>query len=380
MAAPHPLGKEDDLNAGGWFNNQNSTKLCLGLNLGHPRAREMYDRLILASDIVWENFSPRVKERLGLNYEDYVKLKPDIIWVDQPMQGLTGPDKYAAGFGALITPLGGLSYLSGFAHRPPVGTGTNYTDYVINCGQLLVVVIAALRQRKLTGKGRHIVMSQYASAVSVLETAILDYTVNNRMPAREGNRISWAAPHGCYRCKGEDRNYTYTARLGMAEGRKDDRWCVIAVFSDDERHAFCDVIGKPPWTKDPKFSTLPNRKENEDELDRLIEGWTIDYSPEEVTMLMQPAGVPAGVVQDAEDILLRDRQIKSQGYYVYLDHSVVGRSAYDGIAYQLSKTPGRLSRAAPRIGEHTEYVCKEILGMSENQINEYLAEGVLEVG
>lgn len=122
MAAPHPLGKEDDLNAGGWFNNQNSTKLCLGLNLGHPRAREMYDRLILASDIVWENFSPRVKERLGLNYEDYVKLKPDIIWVDQPMQGLTGPDKYAAGFGALITPLGGLSYLSGFAHRPPVGT------------------------------------------------------------------------------------------------------------------------------------------------------------------------------------------------------------------------------------------------------------------
>jgi len=380
VAAPHPVGKEDDLNAGGWFNNQNSSKLCLGLNLGHPRAREVYDRLILVSDIVWENFSPRVKERLGLEYEHYVKLKPDIIWVDQPMQGLTGPDKYAAGFGALITPLGGLSYLSGFAHRPPVGTGTNYTDYVINCGQLLVAVLAALRQLKLTGKGRHIVMSQYASAVSALETAILDYTVNKRIPAREGNRTAMAAPHGCYRCKGEDRNYTYTARLGMAEGRKDDRWCVIAVFNDDEWQAFCDVIGKPSWTKDPKFSTLLNRKENEDELDRMVEQWTIEHSPEEVMMLMQQAGVAAGVVQDAEDILLRDPHIKARGYYVYLDHSVVGRSAYDGIAYKLSETPGQLSRAAPRIGEHTEYVCKEILGMSESEINEYLTESVLEVG
>jgi len=380
VAMPHPPGKETDLNAGGWFNNMNSSKLCLGLNLGHPRAKEVYDRLILASDIVWENFSPRVTERLGLNYEDYARLKPDLIWVDQPMQGLIGPDKYTAGFGSLITPLGGLSYLSGFAHRPPVGTGTNYTDYVINPGHLLVPVIAALRYRKRTGKGRHIVMAQYASAASVLETAILDYTVNDRIQSRDGNRIPYAAPHGCYRCKGEDRVATYASALGPAPGKKDDRWCVIAVFSDDEWRAFCDVIGNPSWTRDPRFSTLSDRKENEDDLDQLVQDWTMTRSPEEVMVLMQQAGVPAGVVQDAEDLLVNDPQLRTRGYYVYLDHSVTGHSAYDGIAYKLSETPGRLSRAAPRIGEHTEYVCREILGMTEEEINKYLVEEVLEIG
>lgn len=380
LAMPSAPGKEGDLSAGGWFNNQNSSKLCLGLNLTHPRAREVYDKLVLASDIVCENFSPGVKERLGLNYEDYVTLKPDIIWVDQPMQGLIGPHRYTPGFGSLITPLGGLSYLSGFPHRPPVGTGTNYTDYVVNPGHLLITIIAALRHRKRTGKGRHIVMAQYASAASVLETAILDYTVNNRIQPRVGNRIPYAAPHGCYRCKGEDRSYNYTSALGVAEEVKNDRWCVIAVFTDDEWKAFCDVIGNPSWTRDPRFSTLLVRKENEDELDRLVQEWTVDRSPEEVMMLMQQAGVSAGVVQDAEDLLVSDPQLRTRGYYVYLDHSVTGRSAYDGISYKLSDTPGKLTRAAPRIGEHTEYVCRDILGMAEEEMDEYLVEGVLEIG
>lgn len=380
VAAPHPPGQETDLNAGGWSNNMNSSKLCLGLNLGHPRAKEVYDRLILASDIVWENFSPRTTERLGLNYEDYARLKPDLIWVDQPMQGLIGPDKYTAGFGSLITPLGGLSYSSGFGHRPPVGTGTNYTDYVINPGHLLIPVLAALRYRKRTGKGRHIVMAQYASAASVLETAILDYTVNDRIQSRDGNRIPYAAPHGCYPCKGDDRAVTYVSALGPAAGVKDDRWCAIAVFSDDEWSAFCGVIGNPPWTTDPRFSTLEARKQNEDDLDRLVQEWTITRSPEEVMVLMQQAGVPAGVVQDAEDLLVSDAHLRTRGYYVYLDHSVTGHSAYDGIAYRLSETPGELSRAAPRIGEHTEYVCREILGMTEEEVNEYLTEEVLEIG
>lgn len=380
LAMPSALGKEIDHNAGGWFNNQNSSKLCLGLNLTHPRAKEIYDRLIMASDIVWENFSPGVKERLGLNYEDYVKLKPDIIWVDQPMQGLIGPYKYTSGFGAAITPYGGLSYLSGFPHRPPVGTGTNYTDYVINPGHLVLVFLAALRQRKRTGKGRHIVMGQFASAVSVLETAILDYAVNDRTQPRAGNRIPYAAPHGCYRCRGEDRDCIYYTSLGPTPGRKDDRWCVIAVFTDEQWAAFCDVIGNPPWTEDSKFTTLLARKENEDELDRLVEEWTIQRSPEEVMMLLQQAGVPAGVVQDSEDLLVHDPQIRARDYYAYLDHSVTGHSAYDGIAYRLSETPGRPRFGAPRIGEHTEYVCTEILGMSEDEITEYLVDGVLEVG
>ena len=380
-SSPKTPGMEDEsLNVCGWFNNMNSSKLCLGLNLGHPQAKSVYDRLIMASDIVVENFSPRVKDRMGLNYEDYAKVKPDLIWVDQPMQGLIGPHRNRAGFGAVITPLGGLSHLSGYPNRPPIGTGTNYTDYVINSGHLSIAIIGALRRRRKTGKGQHIVMAQVASAAAILETAVLDYTVNQRIQERNGNRIPNAAPHGCYPCRGEDRDITVITNLGPAPAKKDNRWCVIAVFTDDQWHSFCGVMGNPAWTEDEKFSTLLSRKQNEEELDKLVGEWTVNKTPEEVMMMMQQAGVPAGVVQDAEDILACDPQLKSRGYYVYLDHCEAGNTAYDGFAYKLSETPGKLESAAPRIGEHTEYLCTEVLGMSEDEMNDLLVEGVLEIG
>jgi benzylsuccinate CoA-transferase BbsF subunit len=381
VSSPKTPGLEDQsLNVSGYFNNQNSSKLCLGLNLAHPMAKEVYDRLIMASDIVIENFSPLMKDRLGLNYEDYAKIKPDLIWVDQPMQGLKGPHRNRAGFGAIITPLGGLSAYSGFPHRPPIGTGTNYTDYVINPGHLAIAIIGALRRRKKTGKGQHIIMAQVASAASILETAILDYTVNNRIQERTGNRIANAAPHGCYPCKGEDRVCTVMTNLGPAPAKKNNRWCVIAVFTDDQWNAFCKVIGNPSWTNDDKFSTLLARKQHEDALDRLVGEWTGQRTPEEVMMVLQKAGVPAGVVQDAEDVLVHDPQLRARGYYVYLDHCEAGLCAYDGFAYKLSETPGKLSRPAPRIGEHTEYVCKEVLGMSEDEVDMLMVEGVIEIG
>jgi len=381
LAAPKaPKAEEGSLNACGWFNNMNSSKLCLGLNLAHPRAKEVYNRLILASDVVVENFSPRLKDRLGLNYEDYAKRKPDLIWVDQPMQGLTGPHRSRAGFGSVITPLGGLSALSGYAHRPPFGAGTNYTDYCINPGHLSIAIIGALRRRKRTGKGQHIIMAQVASAATVLETAVLDYTVNKHINERAGNRIPHAAPHGCYPCKGEDREISVVTPSGPTSVKREDRWCVIAVFTDAHWRALCTAMGNPPWTKDPKFASLVSRKENEDELDRLTGEWTGRRSPEEVMLLLQEAGVPAAVAQDAEDILVHDPHLRSREYYVYLDHPETGHSAYDGIPFKLSETPGKLSRPAPRIGEHTEFVCREVLGMGEDEMDSLIVEGVLEIG
>jgi benzylsuccinate CoA-transferase BbsF subunit len=381
LSNPKTPGLEDvSFNASGWFNNMNSSKLCLGLNLANPKAKEVYDRLIMVSDIVIENFSPRVKDRMGLNYEDYAKIKPDLIWIDQPMQGLKGPHRNRAGFGAVITPLGGLSHLSGYPHRPPIGTGTNYTDYVINPGHLAIAIIGALRHRRKTGKGQHIVMAQVASAAAILETAVLDYTVNQRIQERSGNRTPDAAPHGCYPCKGENRDCTVLTSLGPAPAKKNNRWCVIAVTTDKQWNSLCDVMGNPPWTKAEKFSTLLARKQNEDELDRLVGEWTKPRTPEDVMMTLQKAGIPAGVVQDAEDILVHDPQLRSRGYYVYLDHCETGNSAYDGFAYKLSETPGVLSRPAPRIGEHTDYVCKNILGMTEDEIDMLVVEEVLEIG
>jgi benzylsuccinate CoA-transferase BbsF subunit len=380
LSAPHPPGKETDLNTGGWFNNFNTSKLCLGMNISHPKAKEVYEKLIMLSDIVVENFSPALTDRLGLTYQNYKDKKPDLIWVDQPMQGQIGPHRDRAGFGAVITPMSGLSYITGFPGRAPVGTNTNYTDYVINPGHLAIAILAALRRRRKTGKGQHIAMSQLASSACVLGTTILDFTANGRIREKTGNALPWAAPHGCYRCKGENRGVTLMTSLGAQPGLKNDRWCVIACFTDEHWWAFCDVIGNPVWTMDPKFSSLLHRKENEAELDKLISEWTVGRSPEEVMILMQQVGVPAGVVQDGEDILLRDPHLSSRDYYVYLDHPVAGYNAYDGTAFKLSATPAKQFSPAPRIGQHTEYVCKEVLGMSEDEVNELVIEGLLEIG
>jgi crotonobetainyl-CoA:carnitine CoA-transferase CaiB-like acyl-CoA transferase len=317
-------------------------------------------------------------EKLGLTYERFAPLKPELIWVDQPMQGLSGPHKYYAGYGALITPLGGLAHLTGFPDRPPIGAGTNYTDYVINSGHLFIAIVSALRHRKRTGKGQHVVMSQFESAVSVLETAVLDFTVNGRAHSRDGNRLPRASPHGAYRCKGEERDCVRITAQGPMPGIKDDRWCVIAIFNDEQWKAFCHVIGDPEWTKDAKFATLLARKENEMELDCLVEEWTKERNPEEVMLVMQQAGVPAGVVQDAEDMLIHDPHIRARGYYVYLDHPEAGHTAYDGAAFRLSATQGKASRPAPRLGEHTDLVCKEVLGMSEEEINQLYVDGVFQ--
>ena len=373
---PVPDDKAGNLNCGGFFNNFNTSKLGMVLDMAKPKALEIATKLILASDIVIENFSPRVMEKFELTYEKFAPLKPELIWVDQPMQGLSGPHKYYAGYGALITPLGGLAHLTGFPNRPPIGTGTNYTDYVINCGHLFIAIAAALRQRHKTGKGQHIVMSQIESAVSILETAILDYTVNGRAHSRNGNRLPYAAPHGVYRCKGEERDCIYISANGPMPGKKDDRWCAIGVFNDAQWKALCHVMADPDWTEDARFATMLARKENEDDLDLLIEEWTKERSPEEVMRQLQQAGIPAGVVQDAEDMLVRDPHLKDRDYYVYLDHPEAGQIANDGPPFKLSATPGRLSRPAPLMGEHTEYVCQKILGMSEEETNQCYVDEV----
>ena len=378
IAQPIADSKTGNLNCSGYYNNFNSSKLSLFLNLSKPQSREIIWRLLKVSDVAVENFSPRVMEGWGLTYAEASQVKPDIIWADQPMQGLRGPHKYYAGFGATITPLGGLAYLMGFPHRPPLGTGTNYTDYVINPGHLAIAILAALRYRRRTGQGQHIEMSQFESAVTILEAALREYPANGRVPQRPGNRLPYAAPHGVYRCRGEERVVTYLAERGPVSERKAERWVALAVFTDAEWQGFCSALGNPAWAGDERFATLAGRKAHEDELDQHIQGWTAQRTAEEAMHLLQARGVAAGVVQDAEDTLKHDPHLRARGYYQYLNHPEAGQTAYDGPPFRLSRTPVALRRHAPLLGEHTEYICKELLGFSDDEIGQLVVDGVLE--
>jgi len=219
--------------------------------------------------------------------------------------------------------------------------------------------MAALDYRRRTGKGQWIDLAQFEAAIHFLGAWYLDYFFNGRVTPAQGNKEPNAAPHNAYPCRG------------------DDRWCVIAVYTDEEWKNFCDVIGNPPWTNDPKFSTLLARKENEDELDRLIGEWTKDYLAEEVMHLMQARGVAAGVVEIVHD-MYADPQMNHRDMHVMLNHTEIGLVAYDGIAHKLSKTVGNPWMAAPCLGEHTGYLCKEVLGMTDDEIADLMAEGVFE--
>ncbi len=365
MVAPFPPGKTG-YNVSGYYNNYNAGKLDITINLNTERGKKMAERLVAWCDVFLTNFTPRIIERWGLVYEELVNLRPDIIAVYQPMQGYDGPHRDFMGFGAVLSPITGYNYLCGFSNRPPMGLGTNYPDYVINPGHTLVAILAALHYRRKTGRGQRIELAQIESSVAPLAPAIMDYTVNARVQTRGGNRLPHAAPHGAFRCKDNEWN-----------GQPEDRWCAFGVFDDAQWRGLVEAMGSPAWACDERFATHAGRKRHEDELEAKMTEWTRERTAEELMEILQSKDIPAGVVQNARDMLEGDEHLKARGYYVYLDHPEAGRTAYDGPPFRLSKTPGELRSPAPLLGQHNEQVCKEILDMSEEEIAEALIEQAL---
>jgi crotonobetainyl-CoA:carnitine CoA-transferase CaiB-like acyl-CoA transferase len=347
------------INRSGCYANYNSNKYGMSLNLNHPKGVVVARRTIAWADVIVENFTPGTMERKwGLGYDGAKKIKPDIIMLSSSTQGQTGPEAQQAGFGLELASRSGFTHFVGWPDQEAVGVGYPYTD-TVTPPVGVIAIMAALEYRRRTGKGQYIDLSQLEVGVQYLAPALLNYTVNRCEGGRIGNHHPEAAPHGAYRCQGEDR------------------WCAVAVFKDEEWQAFCNVLGNPAWTRDSKFATGRSRKANEEELDQRVESWTSTLPPEEVMRRMQEAGIAAGVVQNGKD-LIEDPQLRYRHHFWYLNHPEMGTCAYDGPPFKLSETPAELSMPAPCLGEHTEYVCTQILGMSDEEFVELLAEGVFE--
>ena len=351
---------KDDIvgvNRGAIFNPFNTGKRSVAINLAHPKGVELAKGLVAWADIVTENFAGGTIEKMGLGYEALRKVKPDIIMLSTSVQGQTGPHASLSGFGTHLAAMSGLQHITGWPDRIAVDIEV-YTDFITN-RFVVPSLVAALLYRRRTGKGQYIDASQYEMAQQFMAPLILDKTVNNRVAGRMGNRHPDAAPHAAYRCRGEDR------------------WCAIAVFTDEEWTSFCEVIGNPAWTKESRFQTLAGRKENEEELNGLVEAWTIGRTAEEVMERMQTGGVAAGVVKTVEDVMEHDPQLAHRHHYWRLDHPEIGEYVAPGPPFKLSKSPAEL-RSAPLLGEHNEYAMKEILGLSDDEIVELTIEEVLE--
>lgn len=357
---PYPPYKDNipGVNRGGYFHNYNSNKLGVTLNLRHPKGIEIARKIVMWSDIVAESFSPGVMDSLGLGYEGVRRMKPEIIMISLSSKGQTGPQSRLPAVGLHLAALSGFINLTGWPDRDPSLLYGAYTDSI--AGRYgAASVMAALAQRRRTGKGQYIDLAQSEAGLQFLIPPLLDYAANGRVLHRNGNRHPVAAPHGAYRCQGEDR------------------WCAIAVFSDREWTALGRAMGDPPWAGDPGLATLAGRKGREEELDRLLEEWTRQHSAEEVMASLQGVGVSAGVLEKAED-LHSDPQLAARGHLWTLCHAEIGESTYDGMGSILSETPARLDRAAPVLGQDNYEVFTGIAGLSDDEFIELMQQGVFE--
>jgi benzylsuccinate CoA-transferase BbsF subunit len=348
------------INRSAFFAVYNDSKYGISLNLRMPQAQEVARRLVWEwADVVADAHLPGIMEKFGLDYETLRKEKPDLIHIATALQGKTGPYSTMPGHGMVGVSLCGFTHITGWPDREPTVPFGALTDY-LTFPHMVTALIAALIHRRRTGKGQYIELSQLECSVQFLAPPIMDYMINGRILGRMGNRSTHAAPHAVYRCQGEG-----------------EKWCAIAVSTDEEWGDFCRVIGDPEWTKDPRFATLRGRKENEDELNELVQQWTVNRPPGEVMNLLQEAGVAAAVVESGED-LVADPQLNHRGTLVILEHPEIGPHIYQTPPYRFSKTPHELTMPAPCLGQHNEYILKEVLGMSDDEVADLLVAGALE--
>jgi crotonobetainyl-CoA:carnitine CoA-transferase CaiB-like acyl-CoA transferase len=351
----------DEANGRPWnrscmFNVHGRNKLSCTVDPVQPRGKEIVRRLIQVSDVFIENNQPAVLENLGLTYDVVSKWNPKIIMVSMSGFGQTGPYKYYRALGAHQDDFLGHTYLRGYVDRDVTANSAIYHGDEAAGTSAVFIIVMALHQRNRTGRGMFIDMSQTEATMLQLGEAIMDYTMNGRITERTGNRDLYGAVQGCYRCRGEDR------------------WVCITIRTDEEWGGFRRALGDPDWTKDERFADGMGRLRNHEELDRHIEEWTSRHDHFDVMHILQKEGVAAGPVEHPDDAY-NDPQMKERGFFETVTHAECGTHRYPGLAYRMSKTPGGIRRPAVRLGEHNEYVYKQILGVSDEEYAELEREG-----
>ena len=353
----YPIDAEPDFDRSWSWAEYNRGKMSISVDLKREEGRDLIRRLVSISDAAIDNFGARVLRGFELDYWHLTEIKPDFIMVSMQGLGQAGPEHEHVLWGMNLMPLAGLTYEWGFPDNPtPTGSGGFPTDYLAGVTAALMLV-AALEHRDRTGQGQFIDMAQVENAATIMDSIYMDYTINDRLQERRGNSSPYYGPYGVYRCKGSDQ------------------WCAIEVRTDEEWQSFCAAIGNPPWTNDARFATVLGRVENSAELDRYIEEWTSAYSHIEVMDLLQKAGVAAGAVLDGED-QANCPQLLHRKTFVQIDHPKMGVAYYPGVVMNLERSPG-IARRPAMLGEHTEYVLRDLLGLSESEIHDLAESGVL---
>lgn len=347
------------VNRSGYFADRNSSKRSMTLNLKTPEALSLALELIKDADVVANNFTPGTMDRLGLGYSAVRDCNPSIIYLAMSMQGDEGPQANYLGYGLTMGALTGLQHLCGLPGRAPAGTGTNFPDHVPNPTHAAVAVLSALRHRRRTGQGQYIDLAQIEPMIALLGPTVAEYSANGRVAAARGNWHEPFSPHGVYPCAGKDR------------------WIALSAGTEHQWHGLQAALGRPAALQNADYETACLRLRNRAQLDRDIACLTRGESGPALMQRAQAHGVHAGLVQDAADVLRNDPQLAHRGHWRWLEHPEMGRSVYSAPPMKLSRTPGDAWSPAPLLGQHTEEVVQERLGLSAARIAELHEIGAL---
>src|SRR5215469_6049701 len=357
-AAPPYADGKFGINRSQFFADYNTSKRGVTLNLSHPRARELVMRLLPWADVVVENFTPKVMRDWEMDYEHLRRIKPDIIMLSSCLQGQTGPQAAMPGFGQLMGALSGFYYVSGYPGGDPAPPYGAYTDF-ITPRLAVAVLVAALDYRRRTGQGQYIDVSQFEASLHFLAPALIDYFATGRVLQAQGNRSERYAPHGAYRCRDEHGS---------------ERWISIAIGDEAQWQGLLGVLGNPRCEE--RFATMLGRLENPDALDDFVGAQVRERGAWELTAALQAVGVAAYPVQSCLD-LHQDENLDAFGFWNWLEHQEMGSAPYMGVAHRLDATPGQLRSAAPALGQHTDEVLQEMMGLSAEEIAQLRKDGVL---
>jgi len=349
-----------------YFNQTNRNKYGCSLDLSKPRGRELFLRLAAVSDVVIENFRAEVMDNLDLGYETLSSVNERVIVLSMPGHGKTGPERDFVTYGTNVEQLSGLCHLTGYESGPPQKTGISYGDPIAGIAAAGAIALA-LWVRRRTGRGQYIELAQRENLISLIGEVVVAFSLNQREPARRGNRDSSMAPHGCYRCAPSEAQ--------SASGGGDDEWITIACENDTQFGALCSVLGQPDLARDPRFADVVSRYCNQEEFDETISAWTKEQTKEAAAKSLQSAGVPAMPVLSVPEVFA-DQHLRDRGFFESVSHPIAGVWEVEGPHWRMSETLAHIRLPAPTFAEHNRYVFGELLGLSDDEIAQLDADGI----
>ena len=346
-----------DINSAPYFLSVNQEVLSVQVNMKSEAGMKQLRDMIAKSDIVLNNIRPGAMERAGLSYPELKQIKPDIINVSIKMYGNDGPLGYQTGYAPSFAALGGLNTLVGYEDGPPLGINMRYGDSTVGASAVFAA-IAALLHRDRTGEGQDVDVSAVETMAAMAGDSLVAYALTGAVPKADGNAHSELAPHGCYPCR-------------------DNEWLSIAVASNEEWKALCATLGRESIAQDLQFSTPAKRQSKRTRLDEILSELTKAEEADALADRLRKAGVPAFKSLSALDLIKEEHFWASELFRMVSDRTN-GARPVTGAPWKMSQTKAVIERGAPLLGEDNEYVYKQVLGASDADYDNLVAEGVID--